>query len=124
MVNNRTTHLTTQTQAETRAVKGFRAMGQKNLQVLFEAYRDHQETFSPRDEMPEINTIDKFQQFYFEDIRDFHTTAILCLHTGCPLGALSGKVDFADTGDADSVKVDQAKKKTYLECLERLVGKL
>ena len=122
LVNNRTTHLTTQTQAETRAVKGFRAMGQKNLQVLFEAYRDHQENFSPRDEMPEINTIDKFQQLYFEDIRDFHTTAILCLHTGCPLGALSGTVDFPDTGA--SVKVDQKKKKTYLECLERLVGKL
>ena len=59
--------------------------------------------------MPEINTIDKFQQLYFEDFRDFHTTAILCLHTGCPLGALSGTVDFADTGA--SVKVDQKKKK-------------
>ena len=47
LVNNRTTHLTTQTQAETRAVKGFLAIGQKNLQVLFEAYRDHQENFSP-----------------------------------------------------------------------------
>ena len=122
LVNNRTTHLTTQTQAETRAVKGFRAMGQKNLQVLFDACRDHQENFTPRDEMPEINTIDKCQQLYFEDIRDFHTKAILCLHTGCPLGALSGTVDFADTGA--SVKVDQKKKKTYLECLERLVGKL
>ena len=122
LVNNRTTHLTTQNQTETRAVKGYRAMGLKNLQVLFEAYQKHGEFFSPRDDIPEIDTIEAFQQHYFEDIRDFHTTAILCLHTGCPLGALSGTVDFADTGA--SVKVDQQRKKTYLECLDRLVGKL
>ena len=103
-------------------MKGYRAMGLKNIQVVFEAYQKHREFFSPRDDIPEIDTIDTFQQHYFENIRDFHTTAILCLHTGCPLGALSGTVDFADTGA--SVKVDQKKKKTYLECLERLVGKL
>ena len=103
-------------------MKGYRAMGLKNIQVLFEAYQKHREFFSPRDDIPEIDTIDAFQQHYFEDIRDFHRTAILCLHTGCPLGALSGTVDFADTGS--SVKVDQKRKKTYLECLERLVGKL
>ena len=122
LVNNRTTHLTAQHQAETRAVKGFRAMGLRNLKVLFEAYQNHREYFSPRDDIPEIHTFDQFQKHYFEDIRDFHTTAILCLHTGCPLGALSGTVDFEDT--EDPVKVDQKKKKTYLECLDRLIGKL
>ena len=122
LINNRTTHLTTMAERETRAAKGYRAMGKENLQVLFEAYQEHQNHFSPREGIPHIDDIDTFQQQYFEDIRDFHTTAILCLHTGGPLGALSGTVEFVEA--EASVKVDQAKKRTYLESLDRLVDKL
>lgn len=99
-------------------------MGEENLRVLFEAYREHQEDaecFTPRDDQ-EIGDIETFKRQYFEDIRDFHTTAILCIHTGCPLGGLSGKVVFNEAGA--SVKVDQAKVATYLECLDKLVEKL
>ena len=110
LINNRTTHLTTINQNErvTRAAKSYHAMGEENLHVLFKAYQEHQDYFSHDDEMPDIENIDAFQKKYFEDVRDFHTTAILCLHTGCPLGALSGKIEFAD---GTSVKVDQKKKK-------------
>ena len=123
LINNRTTHLTTISQNErvTRAAKSFRAMGEENLRVLFNAYQEHRDYFSHGDEMPDIEDIGAFQKKYFEDVRDFHTTAILCLHTGCPLGALSGKIEFAD---GNSVKVDPRKKKEYLKSLEQLVLKL
>ena len=116
LVNNRTTTIFT------RSATAFSAMGKENLKVLFEAYREHQEEcFTPRDGQ-EIGDIETFKQQYFEDIRDFHTTAILCIHGGCPLGGLSGRVAFNEAGA--EVKVDQAKVATYLQYLDRLVEKL
>lgn len=117
MINNRTTTIFT------RSATAFSAMGEENLRVLFQAYQEHQEScFSQHEEGVEINDIASFKAHYFKDVRDFHTTAILCLHSGCPLGGLSGKVTFTEAGTA--VKVDQAKVKTYLECLEKLVENL
>ena len=118
LVNNRTTTIFT------RSATAFSAMGEENLKVLFEAYQEHQkdtECFTPRDGH-EIGDIQTFKRQYFQDVRDFHTTAILCIHSGCPLGALSGKVVFNEAGT--SVKVDQAKVATYLECLNNVVEKL
>lgn len=116
LINNRTTTI------YTRSATAFKAMGQENLKVLFDAYQQHQrekKCFAPR--KMEIADIAAFKQQYFEDVRDFHTTAILSLHTGCPLGGLSGKVSLSED---ESVKVDQGKVKEYLKCLDNLVQKL
>ena len=116
LVNNRTTTIFT------RSAKAFKAMGEENLRVLFEAYHQHQEEricFAPRD--VKITNIAVFKRQYFEDVRDFHTTAILSIHSGCPLGALSGKVSLSEE---DSVKVDPTKVKEYLSCLDNLVQRL
>ena len=115
LVNNRTTTIFT------RSATAFSAMGEENLRVLFEAYRVHAECFTPRDDQ-EIGDIQTFKQQYFEDIRDFHTTAILCIHTGCPLGELSGRVVFNEAGA--SVKVDKDMVAACLECLDKLVQRL
>lgn len=116
LVNNRTTTIFT------RSATAFRAMGQENLKVLYEAYQRNQRKincFAPRE--VEIADIEAFKTQYFEDIRDFHTTAILSIHSGCPLGAMSGTVSL---GEEDSVKVDQSKVQEYLKCLESLAQRL
>lgn len=116
LINNRTTTI------KTRSAKAFNAMGEENLKVLFDAYQQHQrekKCFAPRE--TEIADIAAFQQQYFQDVQDFHTTAILSIHTGCPLAGLSGKVSFSE---GMSVKVDQGKVKEYLVRLDNLVQKL
>jgi len=118
LINNRTTT------RYTRATKAFQAMGEENIMVLFDAFLMHQRDkncFSPR-EGQRIDNINTFKQQYFEDLQDFHSTAILCLHSGCPLGALSGKVSFSEAGT--SVKVDKSQVNAYLDSLDRLVQKL
>lgn len=114
LINNRTTTIFT------RSAKAFKAMGEENLNVLFEAYQQHQEVcFSPRE--GGIADIKAFKEQYFEDIRDFHTTAILSIHTGCPLGGLRGSVSVSKEA---KVNVDQKKKADYLTGLDSLVRRL
>ena len=118
LINNRTTT------RNLRSAKAFSAMGEENLRVLYQAYNEHQQEggcFSGQ-EGQRIHDIEAFKEQYFLDVQDFHTTAILCLHTGCPLGALSGKIEFLE---ADStVKVDRTSVSNYLQCLDILVQKL
>ena len=118
LINNRTTT------RNLRSAKAFSAMGEENLRILFQAYDEHQQRkkcFSQQ-EGQQIHNIEAFKQQYFLDVQDFHTTAILCLHTGCPLGALGGKVEFQEAGS--SVKVDKTSVSNYLQCLDSLVQKL
>ena len=115
LINNRTTTIfTVFTRSE--------AQGEENLKVLFEAYQKHQEEkmcFSPREE--DICDIEDFKEEYFEDIRDFHTTAILSIHTGCPLDNLSGSVSVSEEV---KVKVNKSVVTDYLKCLDSLVRRL
>lgn len=119
LINNRTTI------RDTRSTKAFRAMGDQILNVLFEAFQAHQtdnECFAPR-ESQQINDIATFKKQYFEDLEDFHKTAIQCLHSGCPLGALTGSTKFGD-GAKTTVPVDKAQVAKYLSSLDRLIRKL
>ncbi|KAL9971034.1 hypothetical protein ACROYT_G023517 [Oculina patagonica] len=116
LVNNRTTKIFT------RSATAFHVMGEENLKVLFEAYQQHQgerECFAQRD--GEIDNYEAFKEQYFKDLQDFHTTAILSLHSGCPLEVLSGKVSLSEE---EAVKADQRKVNEYLNCLDNLVQML
>ena len=118
LINNRTTT------RNLRSAKAFSAMGEKNLSILFQAYAEHQQQkrcFAER-EGQQIHNIEAFKQQYLLDVQDFHTTAILCLHIGSPLGELSGKVPFQEAGC--SLKPDKQTVSNYLQCLDRLVQKL
>lgn len=117
LINNRATAYAT------RSATAFSAMGDENLKVLFEAYREHQQQKRcfPQ-QVEEIRDVEAFKEKYCVDVRDFHTTAILCLHTGCPLGKLKGKVTFHEAGRP--VTVDKACVTQYLECLDKLIQKL
>lgn len=118
LINNRTTT------RNLRSAKAFSAMGEENLRVLFQAYNEHQQRkkcFSQQ-EGQQIHNIEAFKKQYFLDVQDFHTTAILCLHTGSPLGALGGRVEFLEAGS--SVRVDKTSVSNYLQCLDNLLQKL
>ena len=117
LINNRATAYAT------RSARAFSAMGDENLKVLFEAYGEHQQQkrcFSQQ--VQQIPDVQAFKQIYYVDVHDFHTTAILCLHTGCPLGKLKGKVTF-DEADLP-VTVDKTCVAQYLRCLDELIQKL
>lgn len=116
MINNRVT------QKNTRSTTAFEAMGAENLKVLYRAYQQHQRDkmcFSPHE--GEIANIEAFKRQYFEDVQDFHTTAILSLHSGCPLQGLTGKVSLSEGTKA---KVEKRLLPPYLESLDKLVQKL
>lgn len=116
LINSRTTV------KHTRATTAFDAMGQENTRVLFDAFVEHRDAyFSPREDR-EIDDIEQFKQQYYEDLQDFHSTAILCLHTGCPLGALGGSVWFQEANAR--LKVRRSLVAGYLQSLDTLVGKL
>ena len=119
LINNRVTW------KNTRATTAFDAMGQENLKVLFEAYQQHQndkECFSPRE--GEIANKEAFKEQYFEDIQDFHSTAIISLHTGCPLEALGGLVGKVQISEEVKVKIERKLLPSYVDALDRLVQKL
>ncbi|XP_078373252.1 uncharacterized protein LOC144656878 [Oculina patagonica] len=119
LINNRVT------QRNTRATTAFDAMGQENLKVLFEAYQQHQEDklcFSPRE--GEIANKEVFKEQYFKDIQDFHSTAIISLHTGCPLASLAGLVGKVQISEEVKVKIEKKVLPPYVEALDRLVKKL
>lgn len=82
LINNRTTMY------GTRAAKSFRAMAQANLDVLYTAYQEHQECFAERTGGENISNQKSFEKQYLYHLRDFHSVAILSLHTGCPLKSL------------------------------------
>lgn len=117
LINNRATAYAT------RAARAFLAMGDENLKVLFEAYDEHQQQkrcFSEK-WLP-IPNVQAFKRKYYVDVHDFHTTAILCLHTGCPVGKLRGKVTFQEADRP--VAVDKTCVAHYLSCLDELIQKL
>lgn len=119
LVNNRVTVY------DTRASGVFAAMGYENLQVLFRAYQRHQadkQCFSACE--TEIIEEEVFKEQYSFDLQDFHSTAILALHIGCPLSSLKdikGKVKISEKYKA---KIEKAPLPTYIKSLENLVTKL
>ena len=115
LVNNRVTR------KNTRATTAFEAMGAENLKVLYEAYQQHEECFSPLDEI--ITSKEAFKKQYFEDIQDFHSTAIISLHIGCPLGALAGFKGKVLIGEK-AVRARKDLLSPYVESLDKLVQKL
>ena len=117
LINNRTTTI------YKRSAKVFRFMGDENLRVLHKAYQQHSECFTPC-EAAVLEDIDAFKKKYFADVGDFHTHAILSLHSGCPLGSLSGSVSFGEEANSAEVQVDLKKKKNYLTWLEEVVEML
>lgn len=112
LVNNRTTTY------NTRTAKAFRGVAEGNIQVLYEAYQQHKEYFTPCN--GDVEDLEQFKAKYFMDVKDFHTTAILSLHIGCPLSSLRGNVQVLN----EKVKVDHDGLKQYLKCLETLVERL
>lgn len=117
LINNRTTAYAL------RSATAFAAKGEENLKVLFEAYDEHQQQkqcFSQVEQ--QIRDVAAFKRKYYVDIKDFHTTATLCLHTGCPLEELKGKVTFEETGS--SVTVNRTCVDNSLKCLDELMQKL
>ena len=116
LVNNRVTR------KNTRATTAFDAMGAENLKVLYEAYQQHEECFSPLEER--ITSKEAFKKQYFEDIQDFHSTAIISLHTGCPLGALAGLKSKVKIGEEAEVRIEKRLLSPYVESLDKLVQKL
>lgn len=108
LVNNRTTMY------GTRAAKSFRAMAQANLDVLYAAYQEHQDCFAERTEGGIINSQKSFEKEYLYHLRDFHSVAILSLHSGCPLKSLKhmgGSVQvFRDSVRPDGKNLDNCLK--------------
>lgn len=118
LINNRTT------QYNTRLAKAFKAIAEANLKVLHQVYDNHQrekQCFVQHEGQP-ITNKEAFERQYFVDIQDFHTTAVQCLHIGCPLGAMSGRVEFRETDK--TVPVDKQRVTQYLARLDDLVNKL
>ena len=119
LVNNRVTVY------DTRAATAFSAMGEENLKVLFEAYTRHQadkQCFSA----PEGQIVDQkaFNEQYSVDLRDFHSKAIVSLHTGCPLSCLGGIQGKAKIREKVMVHIDKNLLSAYTATLEKLVQKL
>lgn len=72
LINNRTT------QYSTRSAKAFEAMAEANLQVLHQAYDNHQtekQCFVQREGHEPICGKEAFKLQYFVDVQDFHTAA-------------------------------------------------
>ena len=119
LVNNRVTVY------NTRAAKAFSAKGEENLKVLFEVYSQHQATmkcFSERG--GQTNDKEVFGERYFVNLRDFHSIAIVSLHTGYPLSRLSeieGKVNISEE---IKVKLEKNLLPGYIDTLTELIGKL
>ena len=109
------------TRKNTRATTAFDAMGTENLKVLYEAYQQHEECFSPLEER--ITSKEAFKEQYFQDIQDFHSTAIISLHTGCPLGALAGLKGKVKIGEK-AVRARKDLLSPYVDSLDKLVQKL
>ena len=118
LINNRTTRY------QFRSAEAYNAIAKANLKVLFQAYESHQnesKCFVQHEGQP-VRDVEEFERRYFGDVQDLHTTAVLCLHTGCPLGELTGTVNFDEAGTR--VKVDKELVTQYLTCLDALVNKL
>lgn len=108
----------------TRAATAFSAMGEENLKVLFEAYTRHQadkQCFSA----PEGEIVDQkaFNEQYSVDLRDFHSKAIVSLHTGCPLSCLGGIQGKAKIRKK-AVNIDKNLLPADIATLEKLMRKL
>lgn len=108
----------------TRAATAFSAMGEENLKVLFEAYTRHQadkQCFSA----PEGQIVDQkaFNEQYSVDLRDFHSKAIVSLHTGCPLSCLGGIQGKAKIRKK-AVNIDKNLLPADIATLEKLIRKL
>lgn len=108
----------------TRAATAFSAMGEENLKVLFEAYTRHQadkQCFSA----PEGQIVDQkaFNEQYSVDLRDFHSKAIVSLHTGCPLSCLGGIQGKAKIRKK-AVNIDKNLLPADIATLEKLMRKL
>ena len=100
-------------------------MGEENLKVLFEAYKRHQadkQCFSA----PERKIINQkaFKEQYSVDLRDFHSKAIVSLHTGCPLSCLGEIQGKAKISEKVTVNIDKNLLPAYTATLEKLVRKL
>ena len=109
----------------TRAIAAFCAMGKQNLKVLFEAYMQnqaHKQCFSACER--QINDEDAFAKQYFIDLHDFHSTAIISLHIGCPLSVLKGMKGKAKISEEFEAKIDGSSLATYITTLEALIQKL
>ena len=118
LINNRVTVY------GTRAATAFSAMGEENLKVLFEAYTRHQadkQCFSA----PEGQIVDQkaFNEQYSIDLRDFHSKAIVSLHTGCPLSCLGGIPGKAKIRKK-AVNIDKNLLPADFATLEKLMRKL
>lgn len=118
LINNRVTVY------GTRAATAFSAMGEENLKVLFEAYTRHQadkQCFSA----PEGQIVDQkaFNEQYSVDLRDFHSKAIVSLHTGCPLSCLGGIQGKAKIRKK-AVNIDKNLLPADIATLEKLMRKL
>ena len=119
LVNNRVTVY------GTRAATAFSAMGEENLKVLFEAYKRHQgdkQCFSAAER--KIINQKAFKEQYSEDLRDFHSKAIVSLHTGCPLSCLGELQGKAKISEKVTVNIDKNLLPAYTATLEKLVRKL
>ena len=109
----------------TRAIAAFCAMGKQNLKVLFEAYMQnqaHKQCFSACER--QIDDEDAFAKQYFIDLHDFHSTAIISLHIGCPLSVLKGMKGKAKISEEFEAKIDGSSLATYITTLEALIQKL
>ncbi|CAH3155878.1 unnamed protein product [Pocillopora meandrina] len=119
LVNNRVTVY------HTRAATAFSAMGEENFKVLYEAYTQHQaekQCFSPP--KGKIDDEKAFKEHYSVDLRDFHSIAIVSLHTGCPLSCLGGIQGKAKISEKVMVHIDKNLLSAYTATLEKLVQKL
>ena len=119
LVNNRVTVY------NTRAAKAFSAKGEENLKVLFEAYSQHQakmKCFSERG--GQTNNKEVFGERYFVNLRDFHSIAIVSLHTGYPLSRLSEIEGEVNISEEIKVKLEKNLLPGYIDTLTELIGKL
>lgn len=113
LINNRTTHY------KLRSAKAFEGIAQETLRVLYEVYKDHQQCFA--EHKGQLN-LEEFRRHHFIDIQDFHSAAVLCLHTGCSLAELPRGIEIRGTGEEVNIEIQRVEQ--YVASLDALVKKL
>ena len=119
LINNRTTMY------GQHVAKSFQAMAQANVDVLYDTYKEHQNCFAERTEGGTINSQKSFEKEYLYHLQDFHSSAILSLHTGCPLKSLKeisgGHVKvFNDNIRPNAKHLDKCQKNVFRLVFDKL----
>ena len=128
VVNNR------QTMYRLRASEAFFQMGDNITTTLFQLFTRYCERFTdgesvfehlhdPDRGMHELARYERFGKLYTDDLKDFHTTAVACTHTGKPLSHLSRQLTINKHAEK-TVKISADSLKGCKKSVDKLLAHL